>query len=99
MADHQTSSSSSEDELPKKRTTRGATRLRKLMLRKAKGKKTHVIIDVVTSQASGRNGDLFRSYLGVLARDRISILTPSFDHVSEVQRNMIWQDLTVNYVT
>jgi len=96
MANHQTSSS--EDEVPKKRTIRGATRLRKLLLRKVKGKKTHVIIDVVTSQASGRNGDLFRSYLGVLARDRISILTPSFDHESEVQRNMIWQDLMVNYV-
>jgi len=76
--------------VPKKRTTKGATRLRKLLLRKGKGKKTHVIIDVVTGQASSRNGDLFRSYLGVLACDRISILTPSFDHVFEVQRNMIW---------
>jgi len=69
-----------------------------LLLRKAKGKKTHVIIDVFSGHASGRNGDLFISYLGVLARDRIFILTPSFDHVSEVQRNMIWQDLMVNYV-
>ena len=68
------------------------------MLRKAKGKKTHVIIDVITGQASGRNGDLFRSYLGVLARDRISIITCSFEHVSEVQWNMIWQEILVNYV-
>jgi len=96
MVDHQTSSS--EDEVPKKRTTRGVTGLKKLLLRKAKGKKTHVIIDIVTGQASGRNGDVFKRYLGVLARDRISILTPSFDHVSEVQWNMIWQDLMVNYV-
>jgi len=84
--------------VPKKRTTRGATRLRKPLLRKAKGKKTHVIINVITGQVSGHNGDLFRRYLGVLARDKISILTPSFDHVSKVQRNMIWQDLMVNYV-
>jgi len=72
--------------------------LRKLLLRKAKGKKTHVIIDVVIGQASGCNGNLFKSYLGVLARDRISIITCSFDHVSEVQWNMIWQDILVNYV-
>jgi len=97
MADHRTSSS--EDEVPKKRTTRANTRLRKLLLRKAKGKKTHVIIEVVTGQALGCNGDLFISYLGVLARDKISILTPSFDHVSKVQWNMIWQDIMVNYVT
>jgi len=58
-------------------------------LKKAKGKKTHVIIDVMTSYASGCNGELVRSYLGVLAHDKISILTPSFDLVFEVQRNII----------
>ncbi|KOM55403.1 hypothetical protein LR48_Vigan10g129500 [Vigna angularis] len=36
-----------------------------------------------------------RSYLGVLALDRISILTPSFDHVSEADQNLIWQDLLI----
>ncbi|QCE03227.1 jasmonate O-methyltransferase [Vigna unguiculata] len=36
MADHHTSSS--EDEVPKKRTTRGATKLRKLLLRNLKAK-------------------------------------------------------------
>ena len=98
MASHETSSS--EGEVPrKKRTTRGATRLRKLLLRRARGKKTSVIVDVNTGQASGRNGDLFRSYLGFLARERISILTPSFEHVLEVDRNLLWQDILVNYVT
>ncbi|KOM47203.1 hypothetical protein LR48_Vigan07g090700 [Vigna angularis] len=31
------------------------------------------------------------------ARDHISILTPSFDHVSEADRNLIWQDLLMTF--
>ncbi|KOM52332.1 hypothetical protein LR48_Vigan09g099100 [Vigna angularis] len=87
---------SSGDEVPTTSTrTRGATRLRELILRRNAGERTPVIIDVVTRVASGPNADIFRSYLGVLARDRISILTPSFDHVSEADRNLIWQDLLI----
>ena len=84
MAEHYTSS---EDEAPAKRPTRGATRLRELLIRRAKGQK----ID-------GRSGDVFKSYLGMLARERISILTPSFDHVTEADREMIWQDLLVTNI-
>jgi len=46
----------------------------------------------------GRYTDVFKSYLGILARERISILTPSFDHVSEVDRDIIWQDLLVTNI-
>ncbi|BAU02103.1 hypothetical protein VIGAN_11153000 [Vigna angularis var. angularis] len=84
---------SSEDEVPTSRPTRGATRCRQLELRRNAGERTPMIIDVVTGVASGPNADEFRSYLGVLAHDRISILTSSFDHVSKVDRNLIWQDL------
>ncbi|KOM56137.1 hypothetical protein LR48_Vigan10g202900 [Vigna angularis] len=89
---------SSGDEVPTtSRRTRGATRLRQLILRRNAGERTPIIIDVVTGVASGPNADVFRSYLGVLARDRISILTPSFDHVSEADRNLIWQDLLITF--
>ena len=93
MAEHH---SSSEDDIPTKKPTRGATRMRKLLIKRAKGEKTPVDIDVNTGVASGPNGDIFKTYLGMLARERISILTPSFDHVQEVDRNMIWQDIQVN---
>jgi len=46
MAEHYTSS---EDEAPTKRPTKGATRLRELLIRRAKGQKTHVDINVDTS--------------------------------------------------
>ncbi|KOM54862.1 hypothetical protein LR48_Vigan10g075400 [Vigna angularis] len=73
--------------------TRGATRLRQLILRRNAGERTLVIIDVVTRVAFGPNANIFRTFIGVVARDRISILTPLFDHVSEADRNLIWQDL------
>jgi len=34
----------------------------------------------------------------MLARERISILTPCFDHIIEVDREMIWQDLLVTNI-
>jgi len=34
----------------------------------------------------------------MLAREKISILTPCFDHVTEFDRNMIWQDLLVTNI-
>ena len=95
MAEHHTSS---EDEAPTKRPTRGAIRLRQLLIRRAKGEKAHVDINVDTGMPSGCYGDVFKSYLGMLARERISILTPSFDRVTEVDWEMIWQDLLVSNI-
>ena len=95
MAEHYTSS---EDEALAKRPTRGATRLRELLIRRAKGQKAHVDINVDTGESSGRSGDVFKSYLGMLAREIISILTPSFDYVTEADREMIWQDLLVTNI-
>ena len=95
MDEHYTSS---EDEAPTKRPIRRATRLRELLIRRAKGQKTHVDINIDTGKPSGRFGDVFESYLGMLARERISILTPSFDHVTEADREMIWQDILVTNI-
>ncbi|KOM58028.1 hypothetical protein LR48_Vigan11g106100 [Vigna angularis] len=58
---------SSGDEVPTSKPTKGAMRLRQLIL--------------------WRNA----------ARDYISILTPSFDHVSKADRNLIWQDLLMTF--
>ncbi|KOM48175.1 hypothetical protein LR48_Vigan07g187900 [Vigna angularis] len=80
MVDHPRSSG---DEALSSRPIRGATRLKQLMVRRNNGERTPVDVNVITCVASGPNRDAFRSYLGVLARDRINILTPSFEHVSE----------------
>ncbi|KOM48019.1 hypothetical protein LR48_Vigan07g172300 [Vigna angularis] len=90
MVDHPHSSG---DEAPSSRPTRGATRLRQLMVRRNSGERKPVDFNMITGVTSGPNADVFRSYLGVLARDRINILTPSFDNVFEVDRNIIWNNL------
>ena len=46
---------------------------------------------------SGPNRAVFVSYLGVLARTKVSILVPTWDHVTESEKNTIWQDLTVSH--
>jgi len=86
MIDDQTPISSTS---PSKRFTRGPTRLRRLSLRRASGKNTPVNIDVNTKVTPGLSVDTFNSYLGVVARERISILTNSWDDVIEVDRNML----------
>ena len=87
MVEHHTSL---EDETPTKRPTREATRVRQLLIRRVKGQKIPININVDTRMPKGRYADIFKSYLGMLAQERISILTPSFDHVTEVDREMIW---------
>ena len=94
MADDQTSSSSAN---PSGRSTRGATRLRSLSLRCASGDRTPLTIDVSTGVPFGSNVDTFINYLGVVAQERISILTPSWDNVTEVDQNMLWEDILVMY--
>ena len=83
MVEHHTSS---KDETSTKRPTRGATRLRQLLIRRAKAQKTLVDINVKTRMPKGRYANILKSYLGMLAQERISILTPSFDHVTEIDR-------------
>lgn len=97
MADKEISSPSSPTSgNTSNKSGRGATRLRSLSLRRATGERIPVNIDVNTGIASGPNAESFSSYLGVVAREKISILVPSWEHVTENEKNMIWQDIMVS---
>ena len=54
------------------------------------------MIDPHSGRASGPNAAKFGSYLGVLARSKVSILIPDWDHVTEEEKDLIWQDLCVS---
>ena len=71
--------------------------MKRLALKRAAGEKTHADIDVNTGVAFGPNVDEFNSYLGVVSRERLSILINSWDDVSEVNHNMIWEDVLVSF--
>ena len=45
----------------------------------------------------GPNAEEFNSYLGVVSRERLSILINSWDDVSEVNQNMLWEDVLVSF--
>jgi len=77
------------DEVPRSRIGRGPTRLKTICMKINKGQKIPLTIDVNTSVATGLNSKNFSSYLKVVARERISILTDSWDNVTEHKRNMI----------
>ena len=59
--------------------------------------KVVVDLDLQSARASGPNRPVFNSYLGVLAHTKVFILLPSWDHVTEAEKNMIWHDLTVSH--
>jgi len=89
----------SSDEGPPKRSGRGTTRLKSLLKKLASGEKTPVDVDVHTGRATGSNAEIFHTYLSIVAQEKISILTPSWDHVTKHERNIIWDDIMViNFV-
>jgi len=71
------------------RGNKGPTRLKHLSLRCVVGEKTHVDINVNTRESSDPNVEACNNYLGVVSRERLSILINSWHEVSEVDRNMV----------
>jgi len=63
-----------------------------LSLKRVVSETTRVDIDVNTGMPFGPDADSFNSYLGVVSRERLSILINSWDDVSEVDQNMLWED-------
>jgi len=77
------------DKVPRSRIARGPIRLKSMYKKINKGEKISLSIDANTSVVTGPYAKNFSSYLKVLARERISILTNSWNHVTEHERNMI----------
>ena len=75
--------------------SRGTTRLPSVTAGRIASERMQVDVDPLTGKASGPNAAKFRSYLGLLARRHISILTPSWDYVQETEKNLMWQDIQV----
>jgi len=76
--------------------TREATRMKAIAINHLGGVKFPVDVDPQAGRASGPNKAQFASYLGVLARTKVSILVPDWDHVTEAEKDLIWQDLCVS---
>ena len=84
-----------DDKVSHSKTGRGPTRLKNMFKKITKDDKIPLSIDIHTGVPTGQHAKKYRSYLGVLSRERISILTQSWDHVTDHEKNMIWQDILV----
>jgi len=66
-------------------------------LRRVVGEKTCVDIDINNGVASGSNAEMFNNCLRVVSHERLSILIDSWDDVSQVDQNMLWEDVRVSF--
>ena len=61
-----------------------------------RGERLPVHIDAATGRPSGPNSEIFSSYLGTLAREKVSILHASWDQVKESTKKLLWDDILVS---
>lgn len=95
MIDQSAPPQSEENTQPAKKRVRGATRMKKLPLKRMDGQKIPIDFDQRTQQPLGENRKQFKSYVGSKARSKVSILGESWDFVPENVKDQIWEDIMV----
>ena len=78
---------------------KGPARPPQLLVRQGRIEKRVIDFDESTNP-TGREKDKFISFLGYLARNKVGILWPRWNQVSEERKNMIWEEILVcNFMT
>ncbi|KAL5131518.1 hypothetical protein HKD37_12G034402 [Glycine soja] len=73
--------------------TRKASRLRSLSTRPPGVERPVVHVDPVTGKADGPHKKKLRTYLGVVARDKVDITYENWKEVPTAQKDLIWEDI------
>jgi len=79
--------------MPKK--TRKATRLGSLATRPIEIERPKVHVDPTTGKADGPHIKKLRTYLGVVARDKVDVTFVNWKEVPTTQKDLIWEDIQV----
>ncbi|KAL5177235.1 hypothetical protein HKD37_08G023032 [Glycine soja] len=90
------SSSSSSFSFAVKRT-RKASRLRLLSTRPPGVERPVVHVDPATGKADGPHKKKLRTYLGIVARDKVDITYENWKEVPTAQKDLIWEDIQVEF--
>jgi len=77
--------------------TRQSTRLRSLTSRRIDGPQAVVNINPATSRGSEPHKEIFHSYLGVVAREKIPIVHVNWNVVPNDLKTLIWKDILVSH--
>ena len=75
--------------------TRKASRLRSLSTRPPGGERPVVHVDPATGKADGPHRKKLRTYLGIVARDKVDITYENWKEVPTAQKDLIWEDIQV----
>ena len=80
------------------RKSRQSTMLRRLTLRTKNHPRPTTNVDPVTGRGSGPHKEKFHNYLGVVAREKNSIVHRNWKDVLESLKDLVWDDILVSQV-
>ncbi|XP_028184777.1 uncharacterized protein LOC114371578 [Glycine soja] len=73
--------------------TRKATRLRSLVTRPPGAERPVINVDPATGKAGGPHKKKLRTYLGIVARDKVDVTYDTWKEVPTAQKDLIWEDI------
>ncbi|KAH1193018.1 hypothetical protein GmHk_19G054145 [Glycine max] len=73
--------------------TRKASRLRSLSTRPPSAERPVVHVDPTTGKADGPHKKKLRTYLGIVARDKVDVTYENWKEVPTAQKDLIWEDI------
>ncbi|KAL5166381.1 hypothetical protein HKD37_18G051350 [Glycine soja] len=77
--------------------TRKATRLRSLATRPPGAERPVVNVDPATGKADGSYKKKLRTYLGIVARDKVDVTYDTWKEVPTAQKDLIWEDIQAEF--
>ena len=75
--------------------TRKASRLRSLSTRPPGVERPVVHVDPATGKADGPHRKKLRTYLGIVARDKVDITYENWKEAPTTKKDLIWEDIQV----
>ncbi|KAL5141724.1 hypothetical protein HKD37_09G025020 [Glycine soja] len=77
--------------------TRNVTRLRALATRPVGAERSLVHVDPMTEKADCPHSKKLRTYLGIVARDKVDVTYENWKQVSAAQKDLIWEDIQAEF--
>ncbi|KAH1194039.1 hypothetical protein GmHk_19G054938 [Glycine max] len=77
--------------------TRKASRLRSLSTRPPGAERPVVHVDPATGKADGPHRKKLRTYLGIVARDKVDVTYENWKEVPTAQKDLIWEDIQAEF--
>ncbi|KAH1213564.1 hypothetical protein GmHk_14G041494 [Glycine max] len=77
--------------------TRKASRLRSLSTRPPGAERPVVHVDPTTDKADGLHRKKLRTYLGIVARDKVDVTNENWKEVPIAQKDLIWEDIQAEF--